>query len=514
MTPNQTTVLKFDGTNDFGSIPDNNAYSYVTNSGLTVSVWLRPDSVSMTETEGTGYVEWLNKTGNAKNEWLFRMYQQGNSENRENRISFYHFTSTGGLGSGASFQDVVKPGEWIHVVGTMGTQYISIYKNGVFRSKDDWVAFPITPSNTASTIRVGAGGDNSDTLGSFLQGSLADLRIYNRVLTDAEILDLSHNVNVSNGLVGWFKGSDGSSSVLVDSSVTANNGTLSGAIPEAIIVETRKTEYDNVPAKYNNITNVQIKRKAVSNFTKSLTLNGTSQNATITDASQTGLDVGLNDFMVGGWFKMQDNAAIQMLMAKYSGASYANNASGVGWELMWRGDQATKGFNFRMNDGSASGVSLSFSANQGVKLGNGEWNHIAVAVDRSDRGYLFLNGIVIGSGAITSITGTLSSTGDFFIGRQSGTGTGNWLKGSVSDCFLYDFGVDGLAITNPSYPVIADVVMDIYAKGVYSTTGLVSRWTLDNTANDFVGSNDLTLTASPSYGTDIPSKARLTATRL
>ena len=441
------------------------------------------------------------------------MYQQGNTENRENRISFYHFTSTGGFGAGASFQDVVEPGRWMHIVGVMDTHDIFIYKNGLLRSKSDWTAtgtIPITPSNTTSAIRVGAGGDNSDNLNDHFQGALADIRIYNRVLSDAEILDLSHNVNVSLGLVGWFKGSEGSTSVLTDSSVTANNGTLSGVTSETIIIQRRKTEYDNVPSKYNNITNTFVSKKTTRNITNSLSLNGSSQNATIADASQSGLDVGVNDFMVGGWFKLQDNATLQMLIAKYSGASYANNSGGIGWELMYRGDQATKSFNFRMNDGSASGVSLSFTTATGINLGNGQWHHIALAVDRSAKGYIFLDGAVVGSGTISTITGTLSNSGGLFIGKQSGTGTLGWLKGNSNDVFLYDFGENGLDITDPSYPEIAEIVADIYYKGIYSTSGLVSRWTLDNNANDSVGSNHLTLTGSPDYSIDVPIKIRIT----
>jgi hypothetical protein len=35
------------------------------------------------------------------------MYQDGNRENRANRISFYSFNLTGGLGAGSYFQDPV-----------------------------------------------------------------------------------------------------------------------------------------------------------------------------------------------------------------------------------------------------------------------------------------------------------------------------------------------------------------------------------------------------------------------
>jgi hypothetical protein len=64
------------------------------------------------------------------------MYQEGNSEDRANRISFYSFNLSGGLGACSYFQDDVTVGEWIHYVGTFDDVRTTLYKNGVERDSD------------------------------------------------------------------------------------------------------------------------------------------------------------------------------------------------------------------------------------------------------------------------------------------------------------------------------------------------------------------------------------------
>src|SRR5712692_1625571 len=85
------THLQFNGTSDYVQVPDSPDFSVATTGALTVSAWMKPDTLTFPVTESTGYVYWMGKGESGQQEWVFRMYSQGNSENRENRISFYVF---------------------------------------------------------------------------------------------------------------------------------------------------------------------------------------------------------------------------------------------------------------------------------------------------------------------------------------------------------------------------------------------------------------------------------------
>jgi hypothetical protein len=68
----------------------------------------------------------------------FRMYQRGNTEDRENRISCYAFNldaRAGGtrLGIGSHFQDEPTPGQWLLVAGAWDATRVRIYRDGVLR---------------------------------------------------------------------------------------------------------------------------------------------------------------------------------------------------------------------------------------------------------------------------------------------------------------------------------------------------------------------------------------------
>lgn len=222
-----TGYLIFDGDGDYVQVPDSNAYSVPTTGTLTVSVWMRPDTLLFSNAEDAGdegtYVMWLGKgTYGAPNtiEWGFRMYS--NDGTRPNRISFYVFNSTGGIGVGSYFQDQIVVGEWIHVTATVSANNTSIYKNGVFRDTDVYTSGSviITPSNTTSPLRIG-----TMTTTGFFEGALNDVCIWNRVLTQAEITALQTGTVAASGLVGRWRLDDGSGNTAVDD-VSANNGTL------------------------------------------------------------------------------------------------------------------------------------------------------------------------------------------------------------------------------------------------------------------------------------------------
>jgi hypothetical protein len=184
------TYLTFNGAGAHADVASGPGMS-VGARGLTIAVWMRPDSLAFASTEGSlssqRYVYWLGKGQKSHTEWMFRMYSLTNPGPRANRISFYVFNPGGGRGCGAYFQDPIRAGEWMFVAGVVdsGAQTVSIYKNGVLRHTDSYASLDPGPRAGSAPVRIGSGD-----LSSYFKGAIARLRIWSRPLSDVEIRGL------------------------------------------------------------------------------------------------------------------------------------------------------------------------------------------------------------------------------------------------------------------------------------------------------------------------------------
>jgi hypothetical protein len=223
LAPYPRVFLQFDGRTNFIEVPDDAVFSVSTSGALTVAAWMRPDTLTFPRTEGSGYVYWLGKGESSRQEWVFRMYSQGNTEGRANRISFYVFDPAGGLGIGSYFEDPVTPGQWIHVVGVADGQRTNIYKNGVFRDTDVY-AGSILPQRGTAPLRMG-----TRDFHSYFEGALTGVRVWDRALAPAEIASLyATNRAPRQGLVAEYLLDEGSGAVAADDA-GRHDGTIVGA---------------------------------------------------------------------------------------------------------------------------------------------------------------------------------------------------------------------------------------------------------------------------------------------
>ena len=233
--------LVFDGQSAYVEIPDNTDFSVPTTGSLAIAAWLRPDSTHFQRTEGSGYVYWLAKGAPGQEEWAFRMYSQPNLEDRANRISFYVFDQQHERGIGSYFQDVVDPGEWIHVVVVVTNEIITIYKNGVHRDCDVYFgsgsgqtacntygsAEWITPQHTTASVRMAT--RYADARHSYFQGAMRDVLFWNRPLTPDEVASLYQSSAVPpDGLTAQYRLNEGSGDIAHDSA-GGHHGNIFGA---------------------------------------------------------------------------------------------------------------------------------------------------------------------------------------------------------------------------------------------------------------------------------------------
>jgi Concanavalin A-like lectin/glucanases superfamily len=196
------STLQFNGTaSDYIEISDSPDFSVATTNSLTVSAWMRPDTLTFPNSESTGYVHWMGKGETSHQEWTFRMYNETTTDvpPRPNRISFYVFNLEGGKGVGSYFQEPVQVGEWIHVVGIADGQNTSIYKNGVFKQSQTYTGI-ITPEHGTAPVRIATRDFNS-----FFLGAIREVTFWSRALTAAEVQSVFTGTVPQTGLVAEYQ---------------------------------------------------------------------------------------------------------------------------------------------------------------------------------------------------------------------------------------------------------------------------------------------------------------------
>ncbi|TLX93659.1 MAG: hypothetical protein E6K91_08390, partial [Thaumarchaeota archaeon] len=190
--PNGENIVDFDGATQYVSVPSSPALSVPTTGIITIESWIRPDTLQFPYYTAEGYVYFLGK-GDPTNgyEYANRMYSLDNTANRPNRISDYAWNTSGGLGSGAYFQDNVQVSQWIHVTdvidmrdtsSTYPTGYISIYKNGVLRGTVPLDQYNVIPQATSAPFNIGTRDGNS-----WFEGAIGKVAVYNYALSASQI---------------------------------------------------------------------------------------------------------------------------------------------------------------------------------------------------------------------------------------------------------------------------------------------------------------------------------------
>lgn len=239
-----SVALQFDGSQtNYVEIPTSPDFS-VSDAGLTVAVWVRPDTFEFTNTEPVGgdpqcqYVHWLGKGEyeGRDQEWAFRMYRDdatacsGSPSNRSKRISFYVFAPAGGRGCGSYFQDDIQPPSWVHVVGVVdaSTQTVAIYKNGTLRHTDSYASLQLMPGPAPLRLATRDAVNSVGTIYSFFQGGLAQVQIWNVPLDRDQIDALYNSGTIPDGLVAQYSLDEGSGGTISDSAGGHADGAVFG----------------------------------------------------------------------------------------------------------------------------------------------------------------------------------------------------------------------------------------------------------------------------------------------
>jgi hypothetical protein len=163
--------IAFDGTNDYVNVPYNSILN--TPNGATYEVWIKPTVA----TSGTFLNRGTSDSGATPDNPRFFSYSSGNLyfDWSSPGSDVYLETSTG-----------VTLGSWNQVIGlATPSAQLRTFVNGRETSYSGRVnSLPSTLSNTSTSLEIGA----ATWAPSYFNGSIAIVRLYNRVLSSSEIL--------------------------------------------------------------------------------------------------------------------------------------------------------------------------------------------------------------------------------------------------------------------------------------------------------------------------------------
>ncbi len=298
--------------------------------------------------------------------------------------------------------------------------------------------------------------------------------------------------NGEDGAMSWLIFADNTSPTVALSS-PSDGGSVGDTTPDLVFTGT-DTDSDDV--RYN----IQVDQYGFN--THSLDLErGSSQYASIADASQTGLDI-TGDITLEAWIKLESSPASGEEYVIVSKNDYGTNNRGYGFSYF---NQAGTPCLFAQISGDGTSTARNrVYANQ--TLSTGTWYHVAVAIDVSQAAAtqfeFFLDGTSLGNGTVLENDGATSiynNTSPFLIGCY-------FSSGAVSGEGTFDGLIDEVRVWN-DLRTQSEISNNKNISSTYFTSGVnnfVDGWSMDNSYTSVSGSNNLTASGSPVFSTDTP----------
>jgi hypothetical protein len=160
-------ILSFDGVNDYGVLLNNIDFSNYSN-GFTITVWIKINKSTQPDT------------------YLFSKLTSSSTDNQFSIVygyvsqTFELYSASYDIRSGSRIK--ISDTGWHQLTYTVGSTTIG-YIDGVYKFKNSYGSLSFTTSSSNSYI------SSFDGSGHFLQGSIGSISIYNRILTESEILN-------------------------------------------------------------------------------------------------------------------------------------------------------------------------------------------------------------------------------------------------------------------------------------------------------------------------------------
>ncbi|MFH0845895.1 MAG: LamG domain-containing protein [Patescibacteria group bacterium] len=358
----------------------------------TVSFWAKRDVLVTTQdgtnTAGALRILYGGTSYKFLDQWVNDTYFQFQGERDVNSEYWANITSS-----------VVADTNWHHFVITANNNVFTLYIDGVYQGVDNDSSAGYTSNTcTISDIAKGYTVANS-SYGSYFDGSLSDMRFYNRPLSAAEVSTLYSSYkpkisagNLNKGLVGFWplnSQSQKSSTVYADKTPNSNDGTAT-----------------NGPALTTGPTG---------KVNDALSFNGSNQcinipNSTALDNQTITISAWVNPTADGNYFIFEKGSVNTQYSFFFEGAY------------------------LRFRTMGAASYDLAI-AKTTAGITNGEWHHVAATFDGTTKT------IYVDGAYATSMTwaNTISTnTWGSIIGCYGGTTPSYFLNGKISGVRVYN----------------------------------------------------------------------------
>ena len=414
---NANSAYLFNGTNSYMQIPASSSLNSGTQ--LSISLWMKANGYCNEQCTGNYVLCKGTQTQTGVYDVIFSDAPYGgyaginfcSTPVDTSHESFYG----AGIGTYTSTTPVVKTNQWYHVVYVYNGDSSYLYINNVLASTG------INPTTFSTTNDLFLGRyDISQTLPYWFNGTLDDIRIYNRALDTAEVTALYNapnpvqTVTLSNGLMAYYPFTGNA----LDSSGNGNNPSYNNATlttdrfgnANSAYLFNGTNSYMQIPASssLNSGTQLSISlwMKANGYCNEQCTGNYVLCKGTQT---QTGVyDVIFSDAPYGG----------------YAGINFCSTPVDTSHESFY-----------------GAGIGTYTSTTPVVKTN--QWYHV-VYVYNGDSSYLYINNVLASTGINPT---TFSTTNDLFLGRYDISQTlPYWFNGTLDDIRIYNRALDSAEI--------------------------------------------------------------------
>lgn len=175
---NANAAIYFDGSDDYVSTGFGNSVTYP--HGFTIQAWVKPADTG--DGKGGLVISRGNVAGDAHSEFI-GLYAVG----PRGLATMFLYANDPSTHTGAYSDTSLNDHEWHHVVGTYdGSTTLSVYVDGV-----DVASVPASGTfYSADVFKIGWDDWRSDESGRWFTGSVDDVRIWSRALSEPEIQSL------------------------------------------------------------------------------------------------------------------------------------------------------------------------------------------------------------------------------------------------------------------------------------------------------------------------------------
>ena len=351
------TGTSFDGINDYATSSDLNSVEGL--SSMSVQAWIKPNNITSDK-----------KFAAKENVWYFFT----NTCLGSNQVGFVIHGKNSCIESEAVNTGITL-NQWSHVIAVYENNTTKLYLNGSLVDSAESITMPTSDYS----FSIGAKDNDGSSFGSFFDGLIDEVRIYNRALSPTEVKQL---YDYAPGPVGYWKFEEGVGTTAYDSSGNGNNGTL-----------------------------INSPTWTTGKIGKGLSLNGTNSYVNIPSLTWTP-----TQFTVGFWLKPKTCTSYNQALLAGSGwgqfAFHTTNACEV-----YVGTDVTN--RFTPTNLPANTVTLN------------QWQYFVFTFD-NNAGKFYKNGILL-----ASKTGMSNPTtwGGFSIGSNAS----NTINGSIDEVRIYNY---------------------------------------------------------------------------